>query len=101
MSTFTKAVAASLAFCASLAIARALPGRPEKTGQRQTSVDKFAEQDAHLQKLTGLALGKHEGAIVVIDPQTGRVRAAVNPSLVFHDAFPPGSTIKPFTALAA
>ena len=101
MSTLQKAVVASLALCASLAIARALPGGPEKTHKLQASVDKFAEQDAHLQKLTGLVLGKHEGAIVVIDPQTGRVRAVVNPKLVFHDAFPPGSTIKPFTALAA
>jgi cell division protein FtsI/penicillin-binding protein 2 len=37
----------------------------------------------------------------VIDPQTGRLRALVNPRLAFEQAFPPGSAIKPFTALTA
>ena len=41
------------------------------------------------------------GAIVVLDPQTGRLRAVVNQELAFRTASPPGSTIKPFTALAA
>jgi cell division protein FtsI/penicillin-binding protein 2 len=41
------------------------------------------------------------GAIVVLDPQTGRLRAVVNSDLAFRNASPPGSTIKPFTALAA
>jgi len=48
-----------------------------------------------------MALGKREGAIVVLDPQSGRVRAVVNPEIAFGSAFPPGSTMKPFTALAA
>ena len=47
------------------------------------------------------ALGQREGAIVVLDAQTGRVRAVVNEKLAFEHAQPPGSTIKPFTALAA
>ncbi|NOT63777.1 MAG: hypothetical protein HOP19_26480, partial [Acidobacteria bacterium] len=42
-----------------------------------------------------------EGALIVIDPQSGRLRAVVNPRIAFGQAFPPGSTIKPFTALAA
>jgi SpoIID/LytB domain protein len=54
-----------------------------------------------MQTVAASALGTREGAIVVIDPQTGRVRAVVNPTLAFGSAFPPGSTIKPFTALAA
>lgn len=54
-----------------------------------------------LQTVATAALGDREGAIVIIDPQTGRVRAAVNPELAFDRAFPPGSTIKPFTALTA
>src|SRR5262249_48387045 len=41
------------------------------------------------------------GTIIVMDPQTGRVRAVVNPQLAFSEAFAPGSTIKPFVALAA
>jgi stage II sporulation protein D len=40
-------------------------------------------------------------SIVVIDAQTGRIRTAINPDLAFQNAFPPGSTIKPFTALTA
>lgn len=54
-----------------------------------------------LQAVAEKALGDREGAIVIIDPQTGRVRAAVNPELAFQRAFPPGSTIKPFTTLTA
>ena len=36
-----------------------------------------------------------------MDPQTGRVRALVNPQLASSQALMPGSTMKPFTALAA
>src|SRR5918996_1751339 len=54
-----------------------------------------------LQVIASSALGQREGAIVVIDPQTGEVRAVVNPEVAFDHALPPGSTIKPFTALAA
>ena len=54
-----------------------------------------------LQTLAVSALGDREGAIIIIDPQTGRVRAAVNPELAFQRAFSPGSTIKPFTTLTA
>ena len=41
---------------------------------------------------------RREGAIIVVDPQTGQVQAAVNPDLA-QQSFPPGSTIKPFPAL--
>jgi hypothetical protein len=34
------------------------------------------------------ALGDREGAVIVIDPQTGRLRAVVNPRLAFEQAFP-------------
>ena len=60
-----------------------------------------ADRDVHLQFVATSALGTHEGAIVVIDPESGRVRTVVNPPLAFQSAFPPGSTIKPFTTLAA
>ncbi|MBS1790664.1 MAG: SpoIID/LytB domain-containing protein [Acidobacteria bacterium] len=59
------------------------------------------ELDARLQKAATEALGDREGAVLAIDPQTGRLRAVVNPRLAFEQAFPPGSAIKPFTALAA
>ena len=57
--------------------------------------------DQRLQKAASSALGQREGAIVVLDPKSGRVRAVVNERLAFDNALPPGSTIKPFTALAA
>ncbi len=60
-----------------------------------------SELDEALQKAATDALGEREGAVIVIDPQNGRLRAVVNPRLAFEQAFPPGSAIKPFTALAA
>jgi stage II sporulation protein D len=53
-----------------------------------------------LHSVVRAALSEQDGAIVVLNPQTGEVQAAVNPDLA-ERAFPPGSTIKPFTALAA
>src|SRR5262245_44036573 len=60
-----------------------------------------SELDAALQKVAEESLGEREGAVIVIDPQSGRLRAVVNPRLAFEQTFPPGSAIKPFTALAA
>src|SRR5258708_6310460 len=59
------------------------------------------EIDTVLQQAATEALGQREGAIIVMDPQTGRVRAVVNPRVAFSEAVMPGSTMKPFTALAA
>jgi stage II sporulation protein D len=59
------------------------------------------EPAADFQSVAAAALGDREGTIVVIDPQTARILAAVNRELAFERAFPPGSTIKPFTALTA
>src|SRR6266545_485394 len=60
-----------------------------------------SELDTALQKIAEESLGEREGAVIVIDPQNGRLRAVVNPRLAFEQTFPPGSAIKPFTALAA
>jgi SpoIID/LytB domain protein len=60
-----------------------------------------ADENTDLQAVAETALAGREGAVVVIDPQTGRLRAVVNQQLAFNNAFPPGSAIKPFTALAA
>jgi len=59
------------------------------------------EIDAALQEAAITALGEREGTIIVIDPRSGRGRAVVNPQLAFTQALMPGSTMKPFTALAA
>ncbi|HJR08034.1 MAG TPA: SpoIID/LytB domain-containing protein [Pyrinomonadaceae bacterium] len=60
-----------------------------------------SEMDAGLQRAAEGALGTREGAIIVMDAQTGRVRAAVNQNVSEEAAYPPGSAIKPFTLLAA
>ena len=57
--------------------------------------------DQRLQRAAILALGDRRGTVIVMDPQTGRVRALVNPEIAFAENYPLGSAIKPFTALAA
>lgn len=68
------------------------------TGQSVTSEENI---DAGLQSAAVLALGKHDGTVIVMDLQTGRIRAIVNPQVASEEAYAPGSTIKPFSALAA
>jgi len=57
--------------------------------------------DRNLSIAVASALGNREGMFIVMDPRTGRVRAVANPKLAFEAAFAPGSTIKPFSTLAA
>jgi stage II sporulation protein D len=59
------------------------------------------EIDGALQAAATDALGQHDGAIIVMDAQTGRLRAVVNQQIAFERSFAPGSTIKPFVALTA
>ena len=66
-----------------------------------TSRSNDAEIDAALQGAATAALANRDGTIIVMDAQTGRVRAIVNPHLAYAQALMPGSSIKPFTALAA
>ena len=90
------AIATGVTLCACLVLSRALPGGPT-----QPQTQRLSEADARLQAAANSALGQREGAIVILDPQTGRVRAVVNPEVAFDHTLPPGSAIKPFTALAA
>src|SRR6185503_8159970 len=60
-----------------------------------------AEIDAALQNAAAAALANRDGTIIVMDAQTGRIRAIVNSQLAYEQALMPGSAIKPFTALAA
>ena len=88
------------AFSASLWLIAA-PLRNTAETQRTQRLRREDLQDGRLQAVAESALGQREGAIVIIDPQTGRVRAVVNPEVAYNNALPPGSTIKPFTAVAA
>jgi SpoIID/LytB domain protein len=47
------------------------------------------------------ALGQRKGTIIIVNAHNGRVRAIVNPQTAMTEALMPGSTMKPFTALAA
>ena len=60
-----------------------------------------AEIDSTLQEAATNAIGQREGTIVIMDAQTGRVRASVNLAGAYEQAVMPGSTMKPFTTLAA
>lgn len=60
-----------------------------------------AETDEQLRRAAVSALGTREGAVVVLDARTGRLRAVVNSRLAFEQATAPGSTVKPFAELTA
>jgi len=47
------------------------------------------------------ALGHEDGGVVVVDPNSGRILAAVNQPLVLSSSYIPCSTIKPVIAVAA
>src|ERR1700676_904192 len=47
------------------------------------------------------ALGRYNGSVVAVDPNTGRVLAVVNQKIAFSDGYIPCSTIKPTIAVAA
>jgi penicillin-binding protein 2 len=47
------------------------------------------------------ALGRYNGSVVAVDPNTGRILAVVNQKLAYSDGAIPCSTIKPTIALAA
>src|SRR5262245_36242115 len=77
------------------------PSQAVSKSQIQKILPTDAASDESLQQIATESLGDREGAVLVIDPQTGRLRAVVNPRLAFEQIYPPGSAIKPFTALAA
>lgn len=47
------------------------------------------------------ALGRYNGSVVAVDPNSGRILAIVNQPLAFSAGFRPCSTIKPVIAMAA
>ena len=47
------------------------------------------------------ALGRYNGAVVAVDPSTGRILTVVNQKIAFGAGYIPCSTIKPTIALAA
>src|SRR5437764_267997 len=93
---------AHVCVCAFVLLSWSLPGvlneRAREHGAARLSED---EADESLQRAAQSALRGRDGVVLVLDAQTGRVRAVANVRAAFEEATPPGSSIKPFTALAA
>jgi stage II sporulation protein D len=98
MLRFQAMVLAGAVMLASCAVYRS--ASPSDSRQPAGPIDEL-KLDAALERAAAASLGDREGSVIVIDPQNGRLRAVVNPRLAFEQSFPPGSAIKPFTALAA
>ncbi len=86
--------------CVTIFISFLSCSKPENILPLQT-IKAPAFEDAALQRAAASALGEREGTIIVMNPRDARIRAVINPRLAFEQAFPPGSAIKPFTALTA
>ncbi len=65
------------------------------------SYARLSHLDNELSVAATAALGNRDGTVVVMDPRSGRVIAVANPQNAFGEAYAPGSTIKPFSTLAA
>src|SRR5580704_1999340 len=65
----------------------------------QGDVDTFEDPIVRQAAIRGL--GRYNGSVVAIDPNTGRILSIVNQKLAFSEGFIPCSTIKPVIAVAA
>jgi penicillin-binding protein 2 len=113
---FGKAIVATL-LTASCAIplpaapgAGVRPTRSHKYVARYRGVPTFADSsktddgtydDPVVRAAAVSALGRYNGAVVAVDPNTGRILTVVNQKIAFGDGYIPCSTIKPTIALAA
>jgi penicillin-binding protein 2 len=66
-----------------------------------SSADDGAYDDPIVRAAAVSALGRYNGAVVAVDPSTGRILTVVNQKIAFGDGYIPCSTIKPTIALAA
>ena len=81
---------------------RSVPHYPDvPTFADSTSTDDATYDDSGVRAAAVAALGRYNGALVAVDPNTGRILTVVNQKLAFSDGYIPCSTIKPTIALAA
>jgi penicillin-binding protein 2 len=66
-----------------------------------TSTDDSTYDDPVVRAAAVSALGRYNGAVVAVDPNTGRILTVVNQKIAFGEGYIPCSTIKPTIALAA
>ncbi len=70
------------------------------TYANSTDGDSVDGEDLVVRRAAVQALGPYNGAVVVVDPTTGRLLTTVNQKLAFQGSFEPCSTIKIVAALA-
>jgi penicillin-binding protein 2 len=112
--TLAMMLAAACAFPAPAAAAGAAAGgkstRTRRAAPRYRGVPTFADStsaddvtydDPVVRQAAVEALGRYNGAVVAVDPTTGRILTVVNQKIAFGDGYIPCSTIKPTIALAA
>ena len=84
--------------------------RSRKYASRYRGVPTFADSssadistfdDPVVREAAVEALGRYNGSVVAVDPNTGRILTVVNQKIAFGDGYIPCSTIKPTIALAA
>ena len=73
----------------------------EPTFADSTAGDNVAGEEPIVRKAAVDALGPYNGAIVVADPQTGRILSIVNQKLALKGAYQPCSTVKVVVSLAS
>ncbi len=66
-----------------------------------SSSDDSTYDDPIVRQAAVEALGRYNGAVVAVDPNTGRILTVVNQKIAFGDGYIPCSTIKPAIAIAA
>jgi penicillin-binding protein 2 len=66
-----------------------------------TDGDIAAYDDPTVREAAVEALGRYNGSVVAVDPNTGRILSIVNQNLAFSSGFIPCSTIKPVISVAA
>lgn len=66
-----------------------------------TSSDDPQFDDPIVRKAAVDGLGRYNGSVVAVDPNTGRILTVVNQKIAFGDGYIPCSTIKPTIAIAA
>jgi cell division protein FtsI/penicillin-binding protein 2/LysM repeat protein len=81
------------------------PARPVRTRVStfadSTQGDIADYDDPVVREAAVAALGRYNGSVVAIDPNSGRILSIVNQKLAFSEGFIPCSTIKPVIAIAA
>ena len=72
----------------------------EPTFADSTEGDNVDGEDLDIRRAAVEALGRYNGSILTVDPDTGRILSIVNQKLAFSSGFQPCSTIKISVALA-